>query len=122
MMKIAITSTGDGLDSRMDARFGRAKYFVIVDTETMECEAIDNTAAESAGGAGITSGQTVADKDVQVVITGNVGPNAMNVLRAADIAVFRGEKVSINENIELYKKGKLTRITSTVPSHFGMNQ
>ena len=119
-MKVCISSSGNSLDSKMDPRFGRAAYFVIADTDTMESEIIENSAAVSGGGAGISSGQLMVDKGVTAVITGNVGPNAMNVLKAANIEIYRGIDVSVKENIAKFKKGLLEKINTTVPSHYGM--
>ncbi len=119
-MKICISSTGNSVDSTMDPRFGRAAYFVITNTDSMESEIIPNSAANSGGGAGITSGQLMVDKGVEAVITGNVGPNAMNVLKAAKIEIYRGESVSVQENVEKFKKGLLGKINTTVPSHSGL--
>ena len=62
----------------------------------------------------------MVEKNVEVIITGNVGPNAMNVLKTAGIEIYRGENTSVNENIENFKSGLLQKITETVPSHFGM--
>ena len=120
MMKIAISATGNTLDSTMDQRFGRAAFFLIVDPETSQFEVINNEAAGAAGGAGITAAQSVVDKGIEAVITGNVGPNAMNVLNAAEIAIYRGVSASVRENIEKFKKGTLEKIDNAVPSHFGM--
>ena len=119
-MKVCISSNGNSGDSALDPRFGRAAYFIIADTETMEFEPIENSAAASGGGAGVTSGQLMMDKSVEAVITGNVGPNAMNVLEAANIGIFRGEPMSVKVNIEQFRKGKLEKISTTVPSHHGM--
>lgn len=119
-MKICVSSNGSSVDSNLDPRFGRTVYFIIADTETMESESIENAAAASGGGAGITSGQLMVDKGVAVVITGNVGPNAMNVLKAANIEVYHGTAASVKENIEKFKKGLLEKISATVPAHFGM--
>ena len=119
-MKVCFSSNGNSSDSVMDPRFGRAAYFAIADTETMEFEIIENAAAASGGGAGITSGQLMVDKEVKAVITGNVGPNAMNVLKAAEIEVYKGSLVSVKENLEKFKKGLLDKIDTTVPEHFGM--
>jgi predicted Fe-Mo cluster-binding NifX family protein len=119
-MKICISSNGDSIDSTMDPRFGRAAYFVFIDTKTMKCEIIENSAATSGGGAGIISGQLMVDKDVEAVITGNMGPNAMKVLKAADIEIYHGENISVKENIEKFQKGLLKKIDTTVPSHYGM--
>ncbi|HPJ01796.1 MAG TPA: NifB/NifX family molybdenum-iron cluster-binding protein [Candidatus Limiplasma sp.] len=119
-MKIAVSATGNSMDSQMDQRFGRAASFIIVQTETMEFEALDNNASASAGGAGISAAQMIADKDVKAVITGNVGPNAMNVLKAASIEIYKGLNATVKENVEQYNKGTLEKIQTTVPSHFGM--
>lgn len=119
-MRVCVSSSGGSLDSKMDPRFGRAAYFIIADTDAMEPEIIENSAAASGGGAGITSGQLMVDKEVETVITGNVGPNAMNVLKAANIEIYRGVDISIRENIEKFNMGLLEKINTTVPSHYGM--
>ena len=80
-MKICITSEGNTLGSKVDCRFGRCQYFIIVDTETFEFEVIKNPNLESMGGAGIQSAQLVASKRVKAVLTGNVGPNAFQTLQ-----------------------------------------
>lgn len=119
-MKVCISSKGNTIQSVIDPRFGRAAYFIIADIETMEVELIENSASTSGGGAGITSGQLMVDKGVTAVITGNVGPNAMNVLSAANIEVYRGDLISVEENIKKFKKGQLEKINTTVSAHFGM--
>lgn len=119
-MKVAISATGKTLDSILDQHFGRTAFFLIVDSDTMKFEVIDNAAAASAGGAGITAAQSVVDKEVEVVITGNLGPNAMNVLNAAEIAIYRGVSASVQNNVAEFNKGKLEKIDHAVPSHFGM--
>jgi len=86
-MRIAITAAGPTLDAEVDPRFGRCPYFIIVDPETMEFEAVDNSSAMAAGGAGISAAQAIAGKGVQAVLTGNCGPNAYGVLSSADIQV-----------------------------------
>lgn len=119
-MRVCISSNGKTVDSAMDPRFGRAPYFIVADTDTMEFEIIENAAAMSGGGAGITSGQLMVDKGVQAVITGNIGPNAMSVLKAANIETYHGIATSVKENIEKYNKGLLEKIGATVPPHSGM--
>jgi len=120
-MKICITSQGDNLDSQVDPRFGRCQYFIIVDTETLEFEAIQNPSIDSMGGAGIQSGQLVASKGVKAVLTGNVGPNAFQTLQAAKTDVIIGLSGSIKEVIEKYKKGEIKPIQGpSVGSKFGI--
>ena len=122
IMKIAVSAAGNTMESQLDQRFGRAVSFLIVETKNMDYEAINNSAAASSGGAGISAAQLVADKGAEAVITGNVGPNAMNVLKAANIEIYKGSAASVKENVELFKKGALEKINTTVPAHFGMGQ
>ena len=119
-MKVALSAKGGTMDSQMDQRFGRAANFIVVETETGDFDAVDNTAAAASGGAGIAAAQAVADRDVEAVITGNVGPNAMNVLKAAKIEIYKSAAPTVGENIALFKKGALEKIGTTVPPHFGM--
>jgi len=108
-MKIAVTSTGDGLASDVDGRFGRCNYFVIVDTETMELESIDNQAQRAIGGAGVEAAQTLASTDTEAVVTGNVGPNAYSALSSAGIEIYTGATGSVTNAISEYKEGKLRK-------------
>lgn len=106
-MKICITSQGDNLDSPVDPRFGRCQFFVIVDPETLQYEAINNPNIDSRGGAGIQSGQIMAEKQVKAVLTGNVGPNAFQTLNAAGIPVMTGASGTVRQAVGKYKKGEL---------------
>jgi len=68
-MKIAITSMGAKLKDKVDPRFGRCHYFILFDTDTNKFEAMENTGAQGMGGVGIQSGQIMADKGVETVLT-----------------------------------------------------
>ena len=120
-MKICVTSIGNTLDSDVDPRFGRCNYFLIVDTDTMSFKSISNESGMTSGGAGIQAAQTVAKAGVEVVITGNVGPNAFQTLSAAGILVFTGINGNVKEAIDKYKKGEMKETAApSVGSHFGM--
>jgi predicted Fe-Mo cluster-binding NifX family protein len=120
-MKICITSQGASLDSPVDPRFGRCAYLIIVDPQTMDFEIVDNTGMQEGGGAGIRTGQLLSDKKVSAVITGNVGPNAFQVLSAAKIAIFTGNSGLVKDVTMKYKNGGLTPADkATVESHSGM--
>jgi predicted Fe-Mo cluster-binding NifX family protein len=120
-MKIAFSSTGTDLDSEIDPRFGRCAYFLIVNPDDMTFEAIENESMSLGGGAGIQSGQFIASKGANVVITGNVGPNASRTLNAAGVDVIVGVSGPIREAIERYKRGELSPTDqANVPDHYGM--
>jgi predicted Fe-Mo cluster-binding NifX family protein len=120
-MKICVTATANTLNAQIDPRFGRCSYLIIVDSETMQFEAIPNMAAGATGGAGIQAAQTITKKDVKLVITGNVGPNAFGALSAANIEIMTGASGTVKEAIEKYKKGELHKTGSpTVGGHSGM--
>jgi len=107
-MKIAISSQGNFPDSNVDPRFGRAKYFIIYDTETDSFDVIDNVQnIQAAQGAGIQAAQNVANQNVELVISGNLGPKAYTTLNAAGIKIALWSEGTVNEAIELAKSGKL---------------
>ena len=120
-MKIAITAVEPSLDAMVEPRFGRSPYFLIVDTDTMDFEAIENPNVALGGGAGIQSAQLIANKGAEVILTGNIGPNAFQALSAVGIKVISGCSGTVRELIEQFKAGKLSPSnTSSVQSHFGM--
>lgn len=116
-MKICITSSGEDLDSVLDSRFGRCPYFLIVDSDTKNVEAIKNTGVRASRGAGVTAAQIAADSGCDVVITGNIGPNAFTVLHdSADIEIYSGNiGKSCAENLRAFNNGELEEITSVRP-------
>ena len=121
-MKIAVTSTGPTLDDQVEARFGRCRYFLIIDTDTMQFEAIENPNITLGGGAGIQSAQLMSEKGVTTVLTGNCGPNAFNVFGQAGIQVIVGVSGSIRSAVDQFKAGTYSSTSGpSVASHFGMN-
>ena len=129
-MKVCITArtSVDSIDQKkvlntqVDPRFGRCESFVIVDIDSMKIEVMPNFGAETAHGAGVQAAQSIANKGVEVVITGRVGPNAHAVLSASNIKIVTGAAGTIGQVIEQYKSGLLhaTRYPNA-SSHFGQN-
>ena len=110
-MKIAITAQAKELSSEIDLRFGRAKWIIVVDSETGDFAAHDNVVNLNAvQGAGIQTGQNIANLDVEVVITGNVGPNAFKTLNTAGVKIFLAEKQTVQETLDSFKVGKLKEV------------
>lgn len=120
-MKIAVTASTRELSSPVDPRFGRCAYFLFVDSETMQFEAVENTNVAAASGAGIQSAQLVANQGANVLLTGSCGPNAFQTLQAAGVEVIVGVTGTVQEAVQQYKTGKLQPTAQpNVPSHFGM--
>ena len=120
-MKIAITSSGESLDSQVDPRFGRAAYFVIGDPETMDFSPIANANVTVGGGAGISSAKVVIDAGAEVVLTGNCGPKAESALIGGGVKLYTGVTGTVAEAIELFKAGKLAEADGpSVEQHFGL--
>lgn len=110
-MKIAVTAQGKELSSEIDPRFGRAKWLIVIDTESGDFQAHDNVVnLNAAQGAGIQTGQNIANLDVEAVITCSVGPNAFKTLNAAGVKIFLAEKQAVSEVIETFKAGKLKQV------------
>ena len=109
-MKIAISATGKDLDSAIDPRFGRAGYFIIVDTESGNIvNVIDNLAAQNAAqGAGINAATLVAGSGTQAVLTGQIGPKAFEVLQASGIKLISNVSGTVGEAVEQYRKGAIS--------------
>ena len=106
-MKIAVSSTGPGPDAQVDLRFGRCKYFVLVEDKAENFELLDNEAAALSGGAGLQAAQMVADAGVEAVITGNIGPNAISVLKTAGIKAYHCGPGTVRKALQKYQDGSL---------------
>ena len=108
-MKIAISSTGKTVNSEVDTVFGRCKYFVIVESENKKIiEAIKNEGCQQRGGAGIFAAQLIVKNKAKALITGNIGPRALDVLKQFDIPVYRGNG-KIEEVVDKLMKNELEK-------------
>ncbi len=110
-MHVVITSKGEGVDEGVDLHFGRAKKFLLVDSESGACTAHDNRQnLNAAQGAGIQSAETVLRLGAEAVITGNVGPKAFRVLTEAGVPVFLvSVECSVRQALDLWRQGQLAR-------------
>jgi predicted Fe-Mo cluster-binding NifX family protein len=120
-MKVAISATGRTLDAAVDPRFGRCSAFLLVETDDMTFEVIENGNSSLGGGAGIQTAQLVAHKGAKAVLTGNCGPNAHQTLSAAGIDVIVGCSGTVSEEVARFKTGQLQPTTApNVASHSGI--
>ncbi len=108
-MKIAVSSTGKDLDSPVEPRFGRAPYLIIVDTDTLEFEALDNSASMNAfKGAGIQAAAMISRKGARVLLTGYCGPKAFEALEAAKIKVANNVTGKVKEAVTAFNGGLIS--------------
>ena len=120
-MKIAISATDKDLNANVDQRFGRCKYFLIVDSENMDFNVISNESSMASGGAGIKAAETVVNNGASVLITGNIGPNAHRTLLTGGVKIYTGINGTIKEAIKNFKQGNLKETDNpSVESHHGM--
>jgi predicted Fe-Mo cluster-binding NifX family protein len=122
-MKVAISSNGKNLESTIDERFGRCRYFIILETDDMSFDVVDNTNAELTSSAGIQAASFVASTGAETVITGNCGPKAMQVFNATNIDIILGQYGVIKDVVEKFKRGELSPSTrGNVPGKSGAGQ
>ncbi len=88
-MKVAVAASGPDLDASIDPRFGRCTWFVLVDTDTMDFETLENPGALAGTGAGIAAAQLIADAGAEAIVAGSLGPNAIGALKAGDLKMFK---------------------------------
>ena len=120
-MKIAVTAKGQGLDAPTSPFFGRCPWYVLVETDTWEAETIANPALSASGGAGIQAAQYLVSQGVQAIVSGNVGPNAFQVLSAAGIPVYVSAEGTVRQAAEGFQAGQLKAVNApTAPSHIGL--
>ena len=122
-MKIAITASGDGLESLVDDRFGRCNNFVIYDTETKEVLTIDNDAKNDSSGAGGKAVRTLSLNKVNVAIVPRLGPKALDAFRAFDIKAYEiGDNKTVEESINAFNDKKLNEVSIVVEEHSGLRK
>ena len=120
-MKIAITTSGADLQAPVDPRFGRAKSFLLYDTDSGQWSVLDNAQnLNAAQGAGIQAAAAVVNAGAEAVLTGNCGPKAFRALSAGKVTVYTGVSGTVREAIEQWRAGQLRPADKpSVGSHFG---
>ncbi len=109
-MKIIITASNDKIDQPFNPRFGRAEYFILIDSETREAQAFANPATDARGGAGSQAVQFIASHQPDVVISGRYGPNAFSALEAAGVKAYIASSGTVSEVLDQFLAGQLTEV------------
>ncbi len=108
-MKLCVSASGKEMTAKVDATFGRARYLLIIDTDTLEMEVLDNSAANVTQGAGIAAAQLLANKGVDALLTGHVGSNAYAALESAGIKMYEGASTgdTVQEAVNKFRQGQV---------------
>ena len=121
-MKIVISATGSDKESNIDAKFGRAPFFLIVDTKTKEEIVIENKTRDRSSGVGITVGNIVAGEKIDAAITSDIGPFAFEIVERCGIKIYQA-KGRVKDAIRLFEEGKLSEITkATMHRYSGLKR
>jgi len=118
-MKVVVTSDSPSIEGNVEQRFGRCRYFIVAEIEGKKIkgwEAVENIGAAQAHGAGTQAAQQVGKIGAEAVISGNLGPNADNILKQLSINVYRAEG-SIKDAIGKFSEGDLEALIEIVPVH-----
>lgn len=109
-MKLAIPVENKDENSNMYDRFGRSTFYAIYDVDTDSYEFVTNPASDARGGAGVQAVQFLISKEVTAVVAPQLGPNADNALKRANVEAFQGEAISVKELVEKWKNNQLQKI------------
>ena len=109
-MKIAVSAMKPSLNSPIDPRFGRCRFLIFIDPDTMEVESMENPNLMGLGGTGTQTAQIVVNKGAQVLLTGHCGPNTEQVLSAAGVQVFTRARGTVKQAVESYIGGALEAV------------
>lgn len=115
-MLIAITATENSMQADIDPRFGRAAYYMIINTATDEIIAHNNSdGINASNGAGTGAAQTLSEYGVEALYTGRVGPKAAAVLDQAKIPYHENITGTVHQVLEQIKTDTVT--TAPQPSN-----
>ncbi|MBS0014119.1 MAG: NifB/NifX family molybdenum-iron cluster-binding protein [Desulfobacterales bacterium] len=112
-MKIAVSSKGQSLQDGLDPSFGRCPGFVVFDTDTQNTSFLDNSRQQDlAQGAGIKTAQMVSNAGVDVLISGKIGPKAMEALGQSRMQIFSSSAATVREAIEAWQRNSLSPVST----------
>ena len=121
-MRVAVSANAEGLDAPASPIFGRCSTYVFVDTDNLTATSLQNPAVGASGGAGIQAAQLVVEQGAQALITGNIGPNALQVFQASGVTVYGFAGGTVRQAIAELQAGALTPIVQpTARAHSGMS-
>ncbi|MFT5875126.1 MAG: putative Fe-Mo cluster-binding NifX family protein [Clostridium sp.] len=115
-MRIAISAAGKTSEDLLDTVFGRCEFFQIHDTESGDIKVIQNKGKTASGGAGIVASNQLVDENVDVIITGNLGPNAFEIIEKSEIKAYKSGNIVISSVLSKYNNGELEQLKMAGPA------
>jgi|Deesub1362A_J573_1020465.scaffolds.fasta_scaffold00285_7 predicted Fe-Mo cluster-binding NifX family protein len=111
-MKVAASTNRGGLEDKVTEIFGRAGSFTVIEIENGDVKSVEvmENFAGRGSGAGISAAQLIADKGVEALLTGRVGPNALDALKSAGIKIYNAGGMSVRKALDELLNGKLSEI------------
>ncbi|RDV81711.1 NifB/NifX family molybdenum-iron cluster-binding protein [Ammonifex thiophilus] len=106
-MKIAVSAKGDTPEALVEPNFGESSHFLIYDTESGSYRAVPNRMREEPE-AGIRTVEMLKEEGVEAIVTGNLGPNALQAIAAAGMECRIGAGGTVKDAVEAYLRGELS--------------
>lgn len=105
-MKIALPSR----ENKIDDHFGHCEYFTVLTVDREKKEILKQETIASPQGCGCKSNiaQTLSTLGVELMLAGNMGEGAVNVLRNSGIEVLRGCSGDITDVANQWLNGSLS--------------
>lgn len=119
-MKIAVATTGGGLDDMVSPVFGRCQTFTMVEVEGNQIKGasvVPNQYASAMGGAGIQAGGFIANQGAKAAIAGSFGPNVAAVLGQAGVEMVPASGMKVRDAVQKYLSKELLPVSqATAPA------
>jgi predicted Fe-Mo cluster-binding NifX family protein len=106
-MKIAFATDGNNLKDEVALHFGRAKNFLIFDTEKETFEVFENLELKEKG----LPPDFLKSQNVEVVVAFSLGPMAFEKFKNYKIKVLKAIEGTILENLKAFEENKLKELS-----------
>ena len=106
-MNILITSQANHKNALVDERFGRCDYYCIYNTNEKDFIFHNNLSKSANQGAGVSFSQKVLESNIDVILTGKIGPKALDILASSNINAFEVNNMNIEKAIQAYQNKTL---------------
>ena len=101
-MRIAVTTNEQKVDSPVEERFGRCQFFALLDTDSGDVTFVSNVGVEASSGAGVKAAQQLIDLEVGLLVTGQVGPGALEILKEGEVRVESWTAGTVGEALKRF--------------------